>query len=95
MPPSPGFEGDELPVIVPGGTLEIDGVTITMVHEDNPEFVAGTNHILLAAQCSDRIVRFPHGAHDVFRVESDGRLQAKVGVLPEMQTLQRLRDTLL
>jgi hypothetical protein len=97
--PDPGFkvEGSEIPIFFLGGTLEVDGVTITLGFQDEVEFVAGAKYILLAARCSDGIVRLPDGPRGVFRVESDGLLVAAKGryVLPQMQSLQRLRDTLL
>jgi hypothetical protein len=67
--------GAEVVLPIAGGTAVIDGVSLTMVsNQDHLSFAAGQAYYALADFCASGTIFIPHGEKDIFAIAQDGTL---------------------
>ena len=67
---------DEFVVISSGGSLNIEGVDITLRNHDLFSFVNGQKYLLFISFTPSRVARIGGGPSGVFRINGDGDLEA-------------------
>lgn len=80
---------DEFVVINSGGTLNIDGVGVTVENKDFPPFVNGQKYLLFVSFTPSKVTLIAGGPSGVFRIKGNDDLEALESSRPIAEAIEK------